>query len=140
MTDRTVTDSPGQSASSWHTLPWRLVARQLQTGAEGLTETEARERLARHGPNRLAPREEAVRTMTVNAVVAAEMFYLLNSRFILAPVLTLDGLTGNRYILLAIAACIPLQFATHAPGMREIRQARAARLQMSVAGQLVASA
>ncbi|WP_349570258.1 cation-transporting P-type ATPase [Azotobacter salinestris] len=64
---------------------------------------------------------ETARTMAVNAVVAAEMFYLVNSRFILAPVVSLDGLTGNRYVLLAIAACIPLQIGyTHAPAMQAI--------------------
>lgn len=64
---------------------------------------------------------ETARTMAVNAVVVAEMFYLLNSRFILAPVLSRDGLFGNRYVWLAIAACIPLQLAyTHAPIMQSI--------------------
>lgn len=64
---------------------------------------------------------ETARTMAVNAVVAAEMFYLINSRYILAPVISREGLTGNRYILLAIAACIPLQLAfTHAPVMQAI--------------------
>ena len=49
------------------------------------------------------------------------MFYLINSRYILAPVISREGLTGNRYILLAIAACIPLQLAfTHAPVMQSI--------------------
>ena len=64
---------------------------------------------------------ETARTMAVNAVVAAEMFYLINSRYIIAPVTNREGLTGNRYALLAIAACIPLQLAyTHAPVMQEI--------------------
>jgi magnesium-transporting ATPase (P-type) len=64
---------------------------------------------------------ETARTMAVNAVVVAEMFYLLNSRFILAPVLSRQGLTGNRTILLALAACIPLQIAfTHAPLLQSI--------------------
>jgi len=64
---------------------------------------------------------ETARTMAVNAVVVAEMFYLLNSRFILAPVLSHQGLTGNRVILLALAACIPLQIAfTHAPILQSI--------------------
>src|SRR5690606_23332994 len=52
---------------------------------------------------------ETARTMAVSAIVMAEMFYLLNSRFVLAPVLTLEGLTGNRYILVAILACLVLQ-------------------------------
>jgi magnesium-transporting ATPase (P-type) len=64
---------------------------------------------------------ETARTMAVNAVVVAEMFYLVNSRFILQPVMSRDGLTGNRYVLLAIAACIPLQIAyTHMPAMQAV--------------------
>jgi magnesium-transporting ATPase (P-type) len=64
---------------------------------------------------------ETARTMAVNAVVAGEMFYLLNSRYIFAPVMNLEGLTGNRYVLLAIAACLPLQLAfTYAPVMQSI--------------------
>lgn len=64
---------------------------------------------------------ETARTMAVNAVVVAEMFYLVNSRYILAPVTNREGLTGNRYVLLAIAACLPLQIAyTHAPVMQGI--------------------
>lgn len=59
--------------------------------------------------------------MAVNAVVVAEMFYLINSRYIFDPVTNWTGLTGNRYVLLAIAACIPLQIAyTHAPAMQAI--------------------
>jgi magnesium-transporting ATPase (P-type) len=59
---------------------------------------------------------ETARTMAVNAVVAAEMFYLVNSRFILAPALSVKGLTGNRFVLLAVAACLLLQIAyTHMP-------------------------
>lgn len=64
---------------------------------------------------------ELARTMAVNAVVVAEMFYLLNSRYIFAPVLNRAGLTGNRYVLLAIAVCIPLQLAfTYTPVMQGI--------------------
>jgi magnesium-transporting ATPase (P-type) len=64
---------------------------------------------------------EVARTMAVNAVVVAEMFYLVNSRFILAPVLSRQGLTGNRMVLWALAACIPLQWAfTHTPLMQDI--------------------
>jgi magnesium-transporting ATPase (P-type) len=64
---------------------------------------------------------ETARTMAVNAVVVAEMFYLLNSRFILRPVLSREGLSGNPYVLLAISACIPLQLAyTHAPLLQSI--------------------
>lgn len=62
---------------------------------------------------------ETARTMAVNAIVVSEMFYLLNSRFIFAPVLTRNGLFGNPYVLLAIVACIPLQLLyTHAAPMQ----------------------
>jgi len=64
---------------------------------------------------------ETARTMAVNAVVVAEMFYLVNSRYVLGSVVSREGLTGNRYVLIAIAACIPLQLAfTHAPVMQSI--------------------
>ncbi|MBO3274618.1 cation-transporting P-type ATPase [Pseudomonas schmalbachii] len=64
---------------------------------------------------------ESARTMAVNAVVVSEMFYLINSRHIFAPVLNREGFTGNPYVLLAIAACIPLQLAfTYAPPMQNI--------------------
>lgn len=64
---------------------------------------------------------ETARTMAVNAVVVAEMFYLLNSRFILAPATSMEGIFGNRYVLLAIAACVPLQLSfTHLPFMQSV--------------------
>ncbi|HBN8234959.1 cation-transporting P-type ATPase [Pseudomonas paraeruginosa] len=52
---------------------------------------------------------ERARTMAVNSVVACEMFYLLNSRHIRDSVLSREGLSGNRQVLLAIAACLVLQ-------------------------------
>jgi magnesium-transporting ATPase (P-type) len=62
---------------------------------------------------------ETARTMAVNAVVVAEMFYLLNSRHTFDTVLDRAGLTGNPIVWLAIAACIPLQIAfTHLPAMQ----------------------
>ena len=64
---------------------------------------------------------DTARTMVVNAVVVAEMFYLVNSRFILAPVANREGLLGNRCVVWAIAACIPLQLAyTHTPFMQAV--------------------
>ncbi|MCY1419541.1 putative cation-transporting ATPase F [compost metagenome] len=64
---------------------------------------------------------ESARTMAVNAVVAAEMFYLINSRAIFGSVLSREGLLGNRWVLLAIAICVPLQLAfTYAPWMQGI--------------------
>lgn len=113
---------------------WRvlMVSVLMMTGALGLFLWELKD----------GTTIETARTMAVNAVVAAEMFYLLNSRFILAQVLTVDGLTGNRYVLLAIAACIPLQIAyTHAPAMHAIFDSTALSLsewsKVAAAGLLV---
>ena len=54
---------------------------------------------------------DRARTMAVNAVVAAgEMFYLINSRhlrFSAQP----RGLFGNRYVWVAIGACVALRLA-----------------------------
>ncbi|MDR2240262.1 MAG: cation-transporting P-type ATPase [Zoogloeaceae bacterium] len=51
------------------------------------------------------------RTMAVSAVVAAEMFYLINSRHLFRPALTREGLFGNRQVLIALAVCAVLQLA-----------------------------
>ena len=57
MTDRSITDRTETSlpATHWHTLSQTQIEQLLQTGPHGLTEAEARCRLARHGPNQLAP-------------------------------------------------------------------------------------
>ena len=92
---------------------WRvlMVSVLMMTGALGLFLWELSE----------GTQIETARTMAVNAVVVAETFYLLNSRFILQPVMSRNGLTGNRYILLAIAVCLPLQIAyTHMPAMQAV--------------------
>lgn len=64
---------------------------------------------------------ETARTMAVCAVVAAEMFYLFNSRHILRSALTREGLLGNPQVLMAIAACALLQLAfVHAPWLQAV--------------------
>jgi magnesium-transporting ATPase (P-type) len=64
---------------------------------------------------------ETARTMAVSAVVASEMFYLLNSRSLFGSVLSRDGLLGNRYVLIAIAACATLQLAfAHAGPLQDV--------------------
>src|SRR5690606_28528474 len=90
---------------------WRvcLISLLMATGALGLFLWELD-----HGSSL-----ETARTMAVNAVVAAEMFYLINSRYILTPVLNREGLLGNRYVLLAIVACASLQLLyTYLPVMQ----------------------
>ncbi len=53
--------------------------------------------------------EEMARTVAVNTIVLFEAFYLLNTRYILAPVVNLKGLFGSRPVLLAIALVIGFQ-------------------------------
>jgi len=52
---------------------------------------------------------ERARTVAVNTLVMFEIFYLFNSRYITAPVFNRTGLTGNRYVLMAIGVLIILQ-------------------------------
>ncbi|MEC4750125.1 cation-transporting P-type ATPase [Methylomicrobium sp. Wu6] len=64
---------------------------------------------------------ETARTMAVSTLVGAEMFYLINSRYIYKSVLTVEGLFGNRYALIAIAACAALQITyTHTGPMQAL--------------------
>jgi magnesium-transporting ATPase (P-type) len=92
---------------------WRIlfVSTLMMTGALGLFLWEL---------DRGASLETA-RTMAVNAVVACEMVYLVNSRHIHASVLNREGLTGNPYVLMAIAACVVFQAAfTYDPLLQRI--------------------
>ncbi len=64
---------------------------------------------------------DTARTMAVSAVVMAEMLYLVNSRYIIRSVLTREGLLGNPYVLVLIAACAMLQLAyVHASPLQAI--------------------
>lgn len=52
---------------------------------------------------------EVARTMAVNSIVLCEAVYLMNSRRLTRGVLDMEGLFGNRYALLTIAAALGLQ-------------------------------
>lgn len=96
---------PGESLLSWF-FGWRvlMVSVLIMAGSLGLFLWEIEQ----------GSSLETARTMAVNAVVGAEMFYLVSSRYIFKSVLSLEGLFGNRYVLIAIAACAALQIAyTH---------------------------
>ncbi len=59
------------------------------------------------------------RTVAVNTLVWFEIFYLFNSRYITGPVLNREGLTGNRYVLIAISLLVVFQLAfTYLPPMQ----------------------
>jgi magnesium-transporting ATPase (P-type) len=65
--------------------------------------------------------EEIARTVAVNTIVMFEVFYLFNTRFILAPVLTLEGLFGSRSVLLAIALVVTFQLLfTYSPPVQRL--------------------
>ncbi|MEI2780570.1 MAG: cation-transporting P-type ATPase [Candidatus Competibacter sp.] len=61
------------------------------------------------------------RTLAVNALVMAEIFYLLNSRYIFNPVLSREGLLGSRPVLISIGLMLLLQLAfTYFPPLRHL--------------------
>ena len=53
---------------------------------------------------------ERARTITVNTLICFEIFYLFNSRYITASVLSWDGLFGNKYVLIAVGLLVLIQF------------------------------
>ncbi len=64
---------------------------------------------------------EYARTVTVNTIVMFEMFYLFNSRYIYASVLSVQGLIGNPYILLCAGMIILFQMLfTYVPFMQNL--------------------
>jgi magnesium-transporting ATPase (P-type) len=64
---------------------------------------------------------ESARTIAVNAVVMCEIFYLFNSRSLLGPVLSREGLLGNPAVPLTIALCLVLQLLfTYAPPLQGV--------------------
>ncbi|MGJ0517133.1 MAG: cation-transporting P-type ATPase [Methylomicrobium sp.] len=103
---------PRESLLSWF-FAWRvlMVSVLFMTGALGLFLWELQR----------GSSLETARTMAVSTVVGAEMFYLINSRYIYKPVLSFEGLFGNYYVLIAIAVCAALQIAyTHAGPMQAL--------------------
>jgi magnesium-transporting ATPase (P-type) len=64
---------------------------------------------------------EVARTATVNLLMVGEVFYLLSCRHLTNPVLSREGMTGNRWVWIAIAALLILQLAfTYVPAMQRL--------------------
>jgi magnesium-transporting ATPase (P-type) len=64
---------------------------------------------------------KVARTATVNLLMLGEVFYLFNCRRLTASILSWDGLTGNRYVLLAILVLIGLQWLfTYQPTLQTL--------------------
>lgn len=81
--------------------------------------------------------EELARTAAINTLVAGQIFYLFNSRYMLGSSLTRKGLLGNRVALLASGLLIVLQLIfTYAPAMQALFGTAA--LEMSAWAALVA--
>jgi magnesium-transporting ATPase (P-type) len=66
---------------------------------------------------------ELARTAAINTLVIGQLFYLFNSRYILAPSCNWRGLCGSRPVLLAGGILLVLQaFFTYAPPMQTLFQ------------------
>ena len=63
--------------------------------------------------------DELARTVAVNMITMGQVFYLLNSRYLLDTSLSITAHLGNRYLPLGIAAVVILQLAfTYAPPLQ----------------------
>ncbi len=61
------------------------------------------------------------RTVAVNAITVGQVFYLLNSRFLLDSSLSIKAHLGNRYLPLGIGAVVVLQLLfTYAPPLQRL--------------------
>ena len=64
---------------------------------------------------------ELSRTVVVNALVMGQIVYLFNCRYLLASVISREGLLGNRNILIAVGLLLILQLAlTYLPVMQQL--------------------
>ncbi len=64
---------------------------------------------------------EAARTVAVNVLVMGEIFYLFNSRYLLAPSYGLRNFIDSRPILIAIASVVSLQaLFTYSPSFQKL--------------------
>ncbi len=64
---------------------------------------------------------ELARTAAINTLVIGQVFYLFNSRYILAPVTNRQGLLGSRPVLMSVAVLLALQLLfTYAPPMQAL--------------------
>lgn len=65
--------------------------------------------------------EDFARTVAINTLVIGQVFYLFNSRYILAPAWNIEGIIGSRPVLMAVAILLILQAAfTYAPPLQAL--------------------
>ncbi|UUM32785.1 cation-translocating P-type ATPase [Vibrio japonicus] len=83
---------------------------------------------------------DRARTIAVNTLVMFEVFYLFNSRFILNSIFCRRGLTGNVYVLIAIAVLMVFQAGfTYLPIMQTLFGTQALEFEVWLRIVLVAS-
>ena len=62
---------------------------------------------------------ETARTVAVNTLVMIEIFYLFNTRFLTGRSFSVEGITGSRYVLIAVASVMVFQILfTYLPVMQ----------------------
>ena len=65
--------------------------------------------------------DNLARTVAVNAITIGQIFYLLNSRFLLDSSLSITGHRGNKYLPMGIGAVVVLQLLfTYAPPLQAV--------------------
>jgi magnesium-transporting ATPase (P-type) len=65
--------------------------------------------------------DQLARTVAVNAITIGQIFYLLNSRYLLDSSLSLQAHLGNKYLPLGIGAVVILQLLfTYAPPLQAL--------------------
>ena len=75
--------------------------------------------------------DQLARTVAVNAITIGQIFYLLNSRYLLDPSLSLKAHLGNKYLPLGIGAVIILQLLfTYAPPLQALFDNEAVQLRV----------
>ena len=65
--------------------------------------------------------DQLARTVAVNAITLGQVFYLLNSRYLIDSSLSLKAHLGNKYLPLGIGAVVILQLLfTYAPPLQRL--------------------
>ncbi|MCI0736615.1 MAG: HAD-IC family P-type ATPase [Beijerinckiaceae bacterium] len=73
--------------------------------------------------------DELARTVAVNAITIGQVFYLLNSRYLLDSSLSIKAHLGNRYLPIGIGAVVILQLLfTYAPPLQRLFETEAVPL------------
>jgi magnesium-transporting ATPase (P-type) len=79
--------------------------------------------------------DQLARTVAVNTITIGQVFYLLNSRYLLDSSLSLTAHFGNKYLPLGIGAVVVLQLLfTYAPPLQRLFDNPTPRLAMAVRG------